>query len=205
MLRIFIADLHLRADAPVQARFVDFLQGFGAHSELYVLGDLFDLWLGDDLDLPRYQPVICALHAGPVGVTVQQQAGVGLDQRRVGRIGIHVHHRRRFAGGRGVAGVLEFARDGDALFGRLGQKLRHEGRLANALPKRLIVPVRQAQCVAVRQQQTPARVLDEARVGQGPGAALRKERLADQKVVIADQDVRHAAALGISVQRTDDR
>ena len=63
MLRIFIADLHLCADAPVQARFVDFLQGFGAHSELYVLGDLFDLWLGDDLDLPRYQPVICALHA----------------------------------------------------------------------------------------------------------------------------------------------
>lgn len=63
MLRIFIADLHLRADAPHQARFVDFLHGLGAHSELYVLGDLFDLWLGDDLDLPRYQPVICALHA----------------------------------------------------------------------------------------------------------------------------------------------
>jgi len=70
MLRIFIADLHLRADAPVQARFVHFLQGFGAHSELYVLGDLFDLWLGDDLDLPRYQPVIAALrtYAGRGGV-----------------------------------------------------------------------------------------------------------------------------------------
>jgi UDP-2,3-diacylglucosamine hydrolase len=63
MLRIFIADLHLRADALDQARFVDFLQGFGAHSELYVLGDLFDLWLGDDLDLPRYRPVIGALRA----------------------------------------------------------------------------------------------------------------------------------------------
>lgn len=61
MLRIFIADLHLRADAPDQVRFADFLHGFGAHSELYVLGDLFDLWLGDDLDLPRYQPVIAAL------------------------------------------------------------------------------------------------------------------------------------------------
>jgi len=63
MLRVFIADLHLRPDAQAQARFVDFLQGFGAHSELYVLGDLFDLWLGDDLDLPRYQPVIAALRA----------------------------------------------------------------------------------------------------------------------------------------------
>lgn len=63
MLRVFIADLHLRADAQDQARFVNFLQDFGAHSELYVLGDLFDLWLGDDLDLPRYQPVIAALRA----------------------------------------------------------------------------------------------------------------------------------------------
>lgn len=61
MLRVFIADLHLRADAQGQARLVDFLQDFGAHSELYVLGDLFDLWLGDDLDLPRYQPVITTL------------------------------------------------------------------------------------------------------------------------------------------------
>ncbi|WP_448507233.1 UDP-2,3-diacylglucosamine diphosphatase [Immundisolibacter sp.] len=63
MLRVFIADLHLRAEAQSQARFVDFLKGFGARSELYVLGDLFDLWLGDDLDLPRYQPVIAALRA----------------------------------------------------------------------------------------------------------------------------------------------
>lgn len=63
MLRVFIADLHLRAHAQDQARFGDFLQGFGAHSELYVLGDLFDLWLGDDLDLPRYRPVIDALRA----------------------------------------------------------------------------------------------------------------------------------------------
>lgn len=62
MLRVFIADLHLRAEAKQeQARFADFLERFGAHSELYVLGDLFDLWLGDDLDLPRYAPVIDAL------------------------------------------------------------------------------------------------------------------------------------------------
>ena len=63
MLRVFIADLHLRAHAQDQARFVDFLQGFGAHSELYVLGDLFDLWLGDDIDLPRFAPVVDALAA----------------------------------------------------------------------------------------------------------------------------------------------
>ena len=63
MLRIFIADLHLRAHAQDQSRFGTFLRDFGAGSELYVLGDLFDLWLGDDLDLPRHQPVIAALRA----------------------------------------------------------------------------------------------------------------------------------------------
>ncbi len=63
-LRIFIADLHLRADMPQGlALFADFLQHFGTDSELYVLGDLFDLWLGDDLDLPRYASVTQALGA----------------------------------------------------------------------------------------------------------------------------------------------
>ena len=63
MLRVFVADLHLRAEAADQARFGAFLQRFGAGSALYVLGDLFDLWLGDDLDLPRFAPVIEALAA----------------------------------------------------------------------------------------------------------------------------------------------
>lgn len=62
-LRVFIADLHLRAEAADQARFGAFLARFGAGSELYVLGDLFDLWLGDDVDLPRFAPVIDALAA----------------------------------------------------------------------------------------------------------------------------------------------
>jgi UDP-2,3-diacylglucosamine hydrolase len=62
-LRVFIADLHLRAEAADQARFGAFLERFGAGSELYVLGDLFDLWLGDDVDLPRFAPVVDALAA----------------------------------------------------------------------------------------------------------------------------------------------
>jgi len=60
-LRVFIADLHLRAEAADQARFGAFLAQFGAGSELYVLGDLVDLWLGDDVDLPRFALVIDAL------------------------------------------------------------------------------------------------------------------------------------------------
>ena len=62
-LRVFIADLHLRAEAADHARFGAFLERFGAGSELFVLGDLFDLWLGDDVDLMRFAPVIDALRA----------------------------------------------------------------------------------------------------------------------------------------------
>lgn len=62
-LRVFIADLHLRAEAADQARLRAFIAQFGAGSELFVLGDLFDLWLGDDIDLPRFAPVVDALAA----------------------------------------------------------------------------------------------------------------------------------------------
>lgn len=69
-LRVFIADLHLRAEAADQARFGTFLDRFGAGSELFVLGDLFDLWLGDDIDLPRFAQAVEALaaYAGRGGV-----------------------------------------------------------------------------------------------------------------------------------------
>ena len=41
--------------------------------------------------------------------------------------------------------------------------------------------------------------------GRGRARALRKKRIADQKVVIADHDARHAAALVIGTQCADDR
>lgn len=63
MLRVFVADLHLRAEAVDQARLAGFLARFGVGSELFVLGDLFDLWLGDDVELPRFAPVVEALAA----------------------------------------------------------------------------------------------------------------------------------------------
>lgn len=52
---LFVSDLHLSGARPAQTRlFLDFLraEATGA-SALYVLGDLFDYWLGDDdLDAP---------------------------------------------------------------------------------------------------------------------------------------------------------
>ncbi len=65
MASLFVADLHLSAERPQTIRlFLDFLAGAARGAEaLYILGDLFEAWLGDDLVLPEYRPVIDALRA----------------------------------------------------------------------------------------------------------------------------------------------
>ena len=52
MSTLFVSDLHLHAARPeITALFLDFLRGEAAHAEaLYILGDLFEAWLGDDAD-----------------------------------------------------------------------------------------------------------------------------------------------------------
>lgn len=57
---LFISDLHLSDERPeITALFLHFLQtrAVGADA-LYILGDLFEVWLGDDAILPGYQPVL---------------------------------------------------------------------------------------------------------------------------------------------------
>jgi len=61
---LFISDLHLSKEQPDILRlFLSFLHGPVASADaLYILGDLFEAWLGDDLVLPEYQPALDALH-----------------------------------------------------------------------------------------------------------------------------------------------
>lgn len=63
MTTLFIADLHLDPLRPeIQARFSDFLQGEARQARaLYILGDLFEVWVGDDAPLPEYRPGMRAL------------------------------------------------------------------------------------------------------------------------------------------------
>lgn len=57
---LFIADLHLHPKQPnTLALFTAFLKGAARDLEkLYILGDLFEVWLGDDDDEPAYQDII---------------------------------------------------------------------------------------------------------------------------------------------------
>jgi len=71
---LFISDLHLCSSRPAITRqFTDFLQSIAGKAEaLYILGDLFEYWAGDDdVDDPRHAEVIAALAAlKPAGTQV---------------------------------------------------------------------------------------------------------------------------------------
>jgi len=57
---LFIADLHLTPQLPdLLNQFIQFLTDPAKYWEkIYILGDLFEVWLGDDEDEPAYQQVI---------------------------------------------------------------------------------------------------------------------------------------------------
>jgi UDP-2,3-diacylglucosamine hydrolase len=71
MTTLFISDLHLDAGEPETIRrFVTFIETEArAARALYILGDLFEAWVGDDEDDPRLAPVQAAL-AGLTGTGV---------------------------------------------------------------------------------------------------------------------------------------
>ncbi|SPZ60698.1 UDP-2,3-diacylglucosamine hydrolase [Serratia quinivorans] len=71
MNTLFIADLHLSAQEPaITAGFLRFLRQDAIHADaLYILGDLFEAWIGDDDPEPLHGEIAAALKA-------LQQAGV---------------------------------------------------------------------------------------------------------------------------------
>ncbi|MTD40781.1 UDP-2,3-diacylglucosamine diphosphatase [Erwinia sp. CPCC 100877] len=63
MATLFIADLHLCAEEPaITAGFLRFLAGEARKADaLYILGDLFEAWIGDDDPAPLHRQVAQAL------------------------------------------------------------------------------------------------------------------------------------------------
>ena len=65
MPTLFISDLHLSTARPdITRQFIAFLGGEARKADaLYILGDLFEAWLGDDMVLPEYRDAIAAIKA----------------------------------------------------------------------------------------------------------------------------------------------
>ena len=63
MTTLFVSDLHLDASRPAITRlFFEFLASEAADADaLYILGDLFEAWIGDDDDDPHHQAVVARL------------------------------------------------------------------------------------------------------------------------------------------------
>lgn len=63
MAALFVSDVHLSAQRPrIVSAFIDFLNCQARDAEvLYILGDCFDRWLGDDDDTPPHGEVLAAL------------------------------------------------------------------------------------------------------------------------------------------------
>jgi UDP-2,3-diacylglucosamine hydrolase len=76
--QLFISDLHLSADRPdVTQRFLGFLDEHARRgTRLYILGDLFDTWIGDDCQDETSDRISAALrHASSKGLAVFLQHG----------------------------------------------------------------------------------------------------------------------------------
>ncbi len=75
---LFISDLHLDAKRP---QIIDLLRAFlderARYADaLYILGDLFEYWIGDDDERPEFRPVFAALKTlGDTGVPVYFMSG----------------------------------------------------------------------------------------------------------------------------------
>lgn len=75
---LFISDLHLpTGDSPLREAFARFVAGPARQAEaLYILGDLFEAWIGDDAGLREYAPERACLRAlTGAGVPVYFQHG----------------------------------------------------------------------------------------------------------------------------------
>ncbi len=96
MNALFISDLHLSEERPhTTAAFLAFLADRATHcQQLYILGDFFDAWIGDDDDRPLAQTISNALHdVAQKGVQILFQHGnrdflLGADY--AGRCGMHL-------------------------------------------------------------------------------------------------------------------
>ena len=65
MATLFIADLHLQTEEPaITAGFLHFLDGVARQADaLYILGDLFETWIGDDDPTPLHHEIAAAIKA----------------------------------------------------------------------------------------------------------------------------------------------
>ena len=96
MARLFVSDLHLDSAAPeANGQFLDFLRTHAAGAEaLYILGDMFESWVGDDETDPEKARVCAGLRAltssGVACFALHGNRDFLLGQQFCDRTGVHL-------------------------------------------------------------------------------------------------------------------
>lgn len=78
MTTLFISDLHLTASRPrITDLFIDFIEREARRADaLYILGDFFEYWIGDDaLDQAEYRPIARTLRAAAAETSISVMRG----------------------------------------------------------------------------------------------------------------------------------
>ncbi len=136
---LFVSDLHLDASRPAQMQeFVHFLKGEARQAQaLYILGDLFEFWIGDDDPAEGLDEVIGALRELTAqGVAVKFQHGnrdflLGVDFAR--RTGIEILPARQVIDLHGIPTLIEHGDllcTDDVAYQRYRRRIRHPVTMA---------------------------------------------------------------------------
>ena len=96
MARLFVSDLHLDASAPqANEQFLEFLRTHAARAEaLYILGDMFESWVGDDESDTAKARICAGLHeltaSGVACFALHGNRDFLLGRRFCARTGVHL-------------------------------------------------------------------------------------------------------------------
>ena len=143
---LFVSDLHLDGCRPEQlGAFVAFLRGPARRAQaLYILGDLFDVWVGDDAMTGEWAPVLDGLRAlSDAGVAVSALHGNRdflLGEAFARRTGVRLLPPRGVVDVHGTPTLIEHGDllcIDDAAYQRYRRLLRHPATLAllRSIPK----------------------------------------------------------------------
>ena len=172
MTELFVSDCHLSAErAHAIERFIGFLHGRARHAErLFILGDLFDYWIGDDAPAREFDAVVQALATVSESTPVHFIAGNRdflIGERFARRSGCRLLPQEHVIETQGATVLLmhgDLLCTGDTAYQRYRRVIRHPltlaaiHRLRPAWRRRLAVLLRRRSRDAIRRK--PAAIMD---------------------------------------------
>jgi len=198
--RLFIADCHLDGSRPgVTALLLRFLADIEGAGELWIVGDLVEYWLGDDVDNPALHPVFEALknrvNAGTSVHLMHGNRDFLLGETFAEQIGAQLHRddecELQFGDEKALVMHGDTLCTDDTDYQQLRQTLRDKSRDATAAKSNTIMDVN-AQAVQTTFQQHGISTLIHGHTHRPDTHHLSIDNLARRRLVLGDWHDDHA-------------